>query len=191
MATVSLTTIYILTMLGINKVLARDGICDDMMTDPKRIGHLNLKDTEVIKSACSGYAKRNLAARRFTVNRVHQKRLTLLIFGQGQAQTQRTNRVLHQTQWSHVERINRISTRKRVVQKGTEEERRSHDYRQLPSQARVSTKTGMLENWTKQTFGDVYRHKRLFIVICYLGVHYTWPQLTSNLVREGLLRCAT
>ena len=71
MATVPLTTIEILTILGINEVLARDGICDDMMKDPKGIVHLNVKYVEGIKSACSGYAKRYLAARGFTVTRVH------------------------------------------------------------------------------------------------------------------------
>ena len=44
MATVPLTTIKTLTILGINEVLARDGICDDMMTEPKVIGHLNVED---------------------------------------------------------------------------------------------------------------------------------------------------
>ena len=67
MATVSLTTIEILTMLGINEVLARDVICDYTMTDTKGIGHLNAKDAECIQSACSVYAKRNPVARRFMV----------------------------------------------------------------------------------------------------------------------------
>ena len=71
MATVQLKTIEILTILGINEVLARDGICDDTMKDPEVIGYLNVKYIEGIKSACSGYAKRYPAARRFTVTRVH------------------------------------------------------------------------------------------------------------------------
>ena len=54
-------------MLGINEVLARDVICDYMMTDTKGIGHLNAEDAEYIQSACSGYAKRNPVARRFMV----------------------------------------------------------------------------------------------------------------------------
>ena len=40
-------------MLDINKVLVRDGICDDMMTYPKWIGHLNVKDAEGIEYTCS------------------------------------------------------------------------------------------------------------------------------------------
>ena len=80
MATVPLKTIEILTMLGINKVLAREIIYDDIMTDPKGIGHLNVKDLEGIQSACSGYAKRNPAARRFTVTRVQKKRLISLMY---------------------------------------------------------------------------------------------------------------
>ena len=67
MAIVPLTTINILTMLGINKVLLRNGICDDTMTDPEGIGHLNVEDEEGIQLACSEYAKRDLAAIRFTV----------------------------------------------------------------------------------------------------------------------------
>ena len=67
-------------MLGINEVLARDGICDDIMIDPKGIGHLNVKDAEGIQSACSGYDKRNKAARRFTITQVQQKRLTSLMY---------------------------------------------------------------------------------------------------------------
>ena len=73
MATVPLTTIKTLTILGINEVLARDGICDDMMTEPKVIGHLNVEDVEGIQSACSGYANRTPAARIKTVTRVQQK----------------------------------------------------------------------------------------------------------------------
>ena len=45
----------------------RDVICDDMMTDPKIIGHLNVEDAEGIQSTYIGYVKRNPAARRFTV----------------------------------------------------------------------------------------------------------------------------
>ena len=80
MVTVISTTINILTMLGINEVLARDVICDDMMTDPEVIGHLNAEDSDSIKSACSGYAKRTPAARIFTVTRVQQKLLTSLMY---------------------------------------------------------------------------------------------------------------
>ena len=49
MATVPLTTINIFTILGINEVLTREGIYDDVMTDPKGIGHLNVKDAEGIQ----------------------------------------------------------------------------------------------------------------------------------------------
>ena len=73
MEKVPLPTIEILTMLGINEVLARDGICDETMTEPKGIGHLNFKDAEGIQSACSGYPKRTPSARRFTVNQVQKK----------------------------------------------------------------------------------------------------------------------
>ena len=54
-------------MLGINKVLERDVICDDMMTYSEGSGHLNVEDAEGIKLACSGHAKRNPEARRFMV----------------------------------------------------------------------------------------------------------------------------
>ena len=80
MRTVPLTTIEILTILGINKVLARDGICDDMMADPKAIGRLNVKNVEGIQSACSGYSKRTPAVRRFTISQVQQKLLTSLMY---------------------------------------------------------------------------------------------------------------
>ena len=75
-ATVPLTTIEILAVLGINEFLARDRICDDMMIDPEGIGHLNVEDAEGIQSACSEYSKRTTAARRFTVTRVQKKLLT-------------------------------------------------------------------------------------------------------------------
>ena len=71
MATVSLKTIEILTMLGINEGLKRDVICDDMMTDPKVIGHLNIEEAEGIQLACIGYSKMNPAARKFMGTRVH------------------------------------------------------------------------------------------------------------------------
>ena len=80
MVTVPLKTIEILTMLGINEILARDGICDDMMTNPKGIGHLNFENVEGIQLAFSGYSKRTTAARRFTVTRVQQKLLTSLMY---------------------------------------------------------------------------------------------------------------
>ena len=70
MATVPLTTIEILMMLGISKILVRDVICDDMMTNPKGISHLNVVDAEVIQLACSGYANRNPAERILTVTQV-------------------------------------------------------------------------------------------------------------------------
>ena len=43
---------------------------------PEGIVHLNVKDAEGIKLACSGYAKRNSAAKRSTVTWVQQKQLT-------------------------------------------------------------------------------------------------------------------
>ena len=68
MATVPLTTIEILTVLGIiNEVLAKDVIYDDMMTDPEGIVHLNVEDAEGIQLACSGYAKRIPVVKRFTI----------------------------------------------------------------------------------------------------------------------------
>ena len=70
MATVSLTTIEILTMLGINEVLARDITRDYMITDTKAIGHLNAEDAEGMQTACSGYANRNPAERILTVTQV-------------------------------------------------------------------------------------------------------------------------
>ena len=76
MATVPLATIDIFKMLVINKVLARDVIFDDMITDPKGIGHLNIEDKESIKTSCSGYAKRTPSVGRFTVTQVKQKVLT-------------------------------------------------------------------------------------------------------------------
>ena len=80
MATVPFTTIEILTMLSINEVLARHGIYDDMLTYPEGISHLNIEYSEGIQSACSGYAKRTPAERRFTITQVQQKRLTLLMY---------------------------------------------------------------------------------------------------------------
>ena len=80
MATVPLTTIEILTMLGFNKVLARDVICNDMMIDPNGIGHFNVEYAEGIQSACSAYTKRTPATRIFTVTRVQQKRLISLMY---------------------------------------------------------------------------------------------------------------
>ena len=80
MATVPLKTINILTMLVINKVLAREVICDDMMTDTEGIGHLNVEYAEGIQSACSAYTKRTPATRIFTVTRVQQKRLISLMY---------------------------------------------------------------------------------------------------------------
>ena len=80
MATVTLTTIDILKILGINEIIARERICNDMMTDPEGIVHLNVEDAEGIQSACSGYDKRNKAARRFTITQVQQKRLTSLMY---------------------------------------------------------------------------------------------------------------
>ena len=44
-----MTTIEILTMLGINEVLERDGICDDTMIDLKGFGNPNVKDAEGIQ----------------------------------------------------------------------------------------------------------------------------------------------
>ena len=67
MATVPLTTIDILTMLGFNKVLARDVICNDMMIDPDGIGHFNVEYAEGIQLACSEYAKRTTDTLRFMV----------------------------------------------------------------------------------------------------------------------------
>ena len=80
MATVPLKTINILTMLVINKVIAREVICDDMMTDTKGIGHLNVKYSEGIQLDFSGYAKGTPEARRSTVTRVQQKRLISLMY---------------------------------------------------------------------------------------------------------------
>ena len=67
METFSLTTIEILKMLGINKVLARDETCDELMTYPKGIGKLNVKYSKGIQLVYSGYAKMTPSARRFTV----------------------------------------------------------------------------------------------------------------------------
>ena len=67
MATVTLTTIDILKILGINEIIARERICNDMMTDPEGIGYLNVEDAEGLLSACSGYSKGNPAAGRFAV----------------------------------------------------------------------------------------------------------------------------
>ena len=60
----------ILTMLDINTQGARNGIHEDMLTEPKGIGHLNDEDAERMQAACGGYAKRTLANGRFLVTRV-------------------------------------------------------------------------------------------------------------------------
>ena len=64
------TTEKILTMFGINTQGARNFIQEDMLTEPKGIGHLNDEDAERIQAACGGYAKRTLANGRFLVTRV-------------------------------------------------------------------------------------------------------------------------
>ena len=68
------TTEDILTMLVINTQGARNGIQEDMLTEPEGIRHLNDEDAEVIQAACGGYSKRNLANGRFVVTRLQQKR---------------------------------------------------------------------------------------------------------------------
>jgi len=80
MATTTLTTIEILTMIGIGQENTQEGIREDMMTEPEGIGHLIDEDAEGIQAACSGYAKRTPAARRFVVTRVQQKRLISLMY---------------------------------------------------------------------------------------------------------------
>ena len=74
------TTEEILAVLAINKKGARNGIQEDMLTEPKVIGHLNDEDAEIFQAACIVYAKRTLANRRFIVTRVQQKRLTSLVY---------------------------------------------------------------------------------------------------------------
>ena len=67
-------------MLGINTQGARNSIQEDMLTEPKVIGHLNDEDAELIQAECGGYAKRTLSDGRFVVTRIQKKRLLLLIY---------------------------------------------------------------------------------------------------------------
>ena len=61
----------ILTMLGINTQGSRNGIQEDMLTEPEGIIHLNDEDVEGIQAACGGYAKRTLTNVKVLVMRVH------------------------------------------------------------------------------------------------------------------------
>ena len=70
----------ILTILGINTQGARKGTEEDMLTEPKRIGHLDDEYVEGIQAACGRYVKRTLTNGRFIVTRVQQKRLVLLMY---------------------------------------------------------------------------------------------------------------
>ena len=66
-------------MLGINIQGTRDGIQEDMLTEPEEIRHLNDEYAEGIQSACGGYAKRTLSNVWFVFKMVQQKRLVSLI----------------------------------------------------------------------------------------------------------------
>ena len=70
----------ILIILGINTQGSRKGIQEDILTEPEGIRHLNDEDVEGIQATCGGYAKRTLANGRFSVTRVQQKRLVLLMY---------------------------------------------------------------------------------------------------------------
>ena len=74
------TTDEVLTILGINTQWARNDIQEDMLMEPKVIGHLNDEDTEGIQAACGWYAKRTLVNGIFVVTRVQQKRLISLMY---------------------------------------------------------------------------------------------------------------
>ena len=67
-------------MLGINTQGARNGIQEDMLTEPEGIGHLNDEDAEGIQAECGRYAKRTLSNGILLVMRVQQKRLVLLMY---------------------------------------------------------------------------------------------------------------
>ena len=65
------TTDKILRMLGINTQRARNGIQEDMLTKPERIGHLNDEDAKEIQAACREYFNRTLTNGRFVFMRIH------------------------------------------------------------------------------------------------------------------------
>ena len=74
------TTDKIFTMLGINTQGARKFIQEDMLMEPKGIGHLSDEDAEGIQASCRRNAKRTLINGRFVVTRVKQKRLVSLMY---------------------------------------------------------------------------------------------------------------
>ena len=74
------TTDEILTTLGINTQGARNGIQENMLMEPKGIGHLNDGDAEGTQVACGGHTKRTLVNVIFIVTRVKQKLLVLLMY---------------------------------------------------------------------------------------------------------------
>ena len=66
-------------MLGINTQGERNGIQEDMLTEPEGIGHLNDEDAEGIQAARGGYVKITLANGIFVVMRVQQNQLVPLM----------------------------------------------------------------------------------------------------------------
>ena len=67
-------------MFGINTQGSRNFIQEDMLTEPKGIGHVNDEDAEVTQGAYGGYSKRTLANGKFVVTKVQQKRLLSLMY---------------------------------------------------------------------------------------------------------------
>ena len=76
---VNATTIQILTWCGIAIAGARNGLQEDMLSQPEGIGHLNDETAKGIQAACQEYSKRPTVGQRFIVNRVQQKRLIALM----------------------------------------------------------------------------------------------------------------
>ena len=64
------TTIQILTWCGIAIAGARNGLQEDMLSQPEGIGHLNDETAKGIQAACHEYSKRPTVGQRFIVNRV-------------------------------------------------------------------------------------------------------------------------
>ena len=70
--------VQILTWIGLDTVRKRDGVTTDLL-HPDGLVHFNNENAEGIKAACTSYTKFATNVR-FSLSRVQQKRLILLMY---------------------------------------------------------------------------------------------------------------
>ena len=79
MAAPEITIAQLLTWIGLDSDVKRDGVTNDMMDEPEGLGHLIHESSQKIVHACSAFTKRFPTDTRFSVTRIQERRLISLM----------------------------------------------------------------------------------------------------------------